>query len=67
MLPGREDHVGGIAKDNRVFVEAVLYRYRAGIPWRDLPERYGRPAGPGVAYGSGCSRRWRRMLTTNTP
>jgi len=23
--------------DNRLFVEAVLYRYRAGIPWRDLP------------------------------
>ena len=23
------------AKDNRLFVEAVLYRYRAGIPWRD--------------------------------
>ena len=23
------------------FVEAVLYRYRAGIPWRDLPERSG--------------------------
>ena len=22
------------AKDNRLFVEAVLYRYRAGIPWR---------------------------------
>jgi transposase len=22
-------------------VEAVLYRYRAGIPWRDLPERFG--------------------------
>jgi transposase len=22
-------------------VEAVLYRYRAGIPWRDLPDRYG--------------------------
>ena len=29
------------AKDNRLFVEAVLYRYRAGIPWRDLPERLG--------------------------
>ena len=25
----------------RLFVEAVLYRYRAGIPWRDLPERFG--------------------------
>jgi len=22
-------------------LEAVLYRYRAGIPWRDLPERFG--------------------------
>ena len=22
-------------------VDAVLYRYRAGIPWRDLPERFG--------------------------
>ena len=31
----------GTAKDNRRFVEAVLYRYRAGIPWRDLPERFG--------------------------
>jgi transposase len=28
-------------RDNRLFVEAVLYRYRAGIPWRDLPERFG--------------------------
>ena len=42
LLPGREGHVGGTAKDNRLFVEAVLYRYRAGIPWRDLPERFGK-------------------------
>jgi transposase len=41
FLPGREGHVGGTASDNRLFVEAVLYRYRAGIPWRDLPERFG--------------------------
>jgi transposase len=41
FLPGREGHVGGTAKDNRLFVEAVVYRYRAGIPWRDLPERFG--------------------------
>ena len=40
-LPGREGHVGVTARDNRLFVEAVLYRYRAGIPWRDLPERFG--------------------------
>lgn len=41
VLPGRLGHVGGTAKDNRLFVEAVLYRYRAGLPWRDLPERFG--------------------------
>jgi transposase len=41
FLPGREGHVGGTASDNRLFVDAVLYRYRAGVPWRDLPERFG--------------------------
>jgi transposase len=41
LLPGREETVGVTAKDNRLFIEAVLYRYRAGIPWRDLPERFG--------------------------
>ena len=41
LLPGRVGHVGATARDNRLFVEAVLYRYRAGIPWRDLPERFG--------------------------
>ena len=41
LLPGREESVGATARDNRLFVEAVLYRYRAGIPWRDLPERFG--------------------------
>ncbi len=40
-LPGSAGHVGVTARDNRLFVEAVLYRYRAGIAWRDLPERFG--------------------------
>ena len=41
ILPGKPGDVGVTAKDNRLFVEAVLYRYRAGIPWRDLPARFG--------------------------
>ena len=41
ILPGRQGHVGGTAADNRLFVEAVLFRYRAGVPWRDLPGRFG--------------------------
>ncbi|MCE3230334.1 MAG: transposase [Alphaproteobacteria bacterium] len=40
-LPGRKGSVGAPAKDNRLFAEAVLYRYRAGIAWRDLPKRFG--------------------------
>lgn len=41
LLPGREGTVDVTAKDNRLFVEAVLYRSRAGTLWRDLPERFG--------------------------
>lgn len=41
LLPGRKETVGVTAKNNRLFVEAVLYRYRAGIAWRDIPERFG--------------------------
>jgi len=27
--------------DNRLFVNAALYVAKCGIPWRDLPERFG--------------------------
>ena len=40
-LPGRTGSVGVTAADNRLFVDAVLHRYRTGIPWRDLPESFG--------------------------
>lgn len=41
LLPGRKETVGVTAKDNRLFVEAIIYRYKTGIPWRDLPKRFG--------------------------
>ena len=41
VLPGREGHVGVTARDNRLFVEAVLWLVRTGVPWRDLPEEFG--------------------------
>lgn len=40
-LPGCEGPFGVTAVDDRLFVDAVLYRYRTGIPWRDLPARFG--------------------------
>src|SRR5215468_7929320 len=41
LLPGLPRQHGGVAEDNRRFVNAVLYVAKTGIPWRDLPERYG--------------------------
>src|SRR5690242_17012121 len=41
LLPGRPGQHGGVAADNRLFVDAVLYVARTGVPWRDLPERFG--------------------------
>jgi transposase len=41
LLPGREGHVGANARNNRLFIDAVLYRLPTGIPWRDLPDTFG--------------------------
>ena len=41
LVSGKDGDRGVAAKNNRLFVEAVIYRYRAGIPWRDLPQRFG--------------------------
>lgn len=29
------------ARDNRLFINAVLYRVQTGVAWRDLPEHFG--------------------------
>lgn len=41
LLPGRQGDPGVTAKDNRLFVNAVLWIAKTGAPWRDLPERFG--------------------------
>ena len=41
MLPGQPGDPGVTAKDNRLFVNAVLWVAKTGAPWRDLPERFG--------------------------
>lgn len=41
LLPGKTSDCGVTAKDNRRFLEGVLWIARTGSPWRDLPSEYG--------------------------
>lgn len=41
LLPPQRPETGRPAKDHRSVVNAILWRLATGVPWRDLPERYG--------------------------
>ncbi len=49
-LPGKAGDPGRTAADNRLFINAVLYVLKTGIPWDDLPPRFGKPIA-GVIVG----------------
>ena len=41
LLPGRPGMRGGVAQDNKRFINAIFWILRTGAPWRDLPPDYG--------------------------
>jgi transposase len=41
LLPSTRPRRGGRWRDHRQVLNGIVFRVRTGIPWRDLPERYG--------------------------
>jgi putative transposase len=41
MVPGKDADPGRSGSNNRLFIDAVLYVLKTGVPWRDLRERFG--------------------------
>ena len=61
-LPGKAGDPGRTAADNRLFVNAVLYVLKTGIPWEDLPPRFGKPNSVWKRYDRWCaSGMWERV------
>ena len=58
LLPGKVTDRGVTARDNRRFVEAVLWIMRTGSPWRDLPEDLGIGTGHSSASRAGARKVW---------
>ena len=73
LIIGRPDQKGSTGRDNRMFVEGVLWIVRTGSPWRDLPEAFGDwnsvfrrfSRGASRAFGGGYSRRCPMIRTSS--
>ncbi len=65
LLPGKQGDPGRTAEDNRLFVDAVLYVLKTGVPWEDLPPRFGKPNTVWKRFDRWCKRGvWGRIFQT---
>ncbi|WP_020476075.1 IS5 family transposase [Zavarzinella formosa] len=63
LLPGRPGSHGRAAKDNRNFLNAVLYLSKTGLAWRDLPDRFGKWDTAYHRFNQWCKKGvWQRLF-----
>src|SRR5262249_55811159 len=63
LLPGQPGQHGGLAEDNRRFIDAVLWIARTGAAWADLPERLGKGNTQWRRFDRWAkARRWDRIV-----
>ena len=63
LLPGRRGGHGRAAADNRTFLNAVWYLSKTGLPWRDLPERFGKWDTAYHRFNQWCKKGvWQRLF-----
>lgn len=62
LLPGRPGQHGGVANDNRLFVNAIRYLAKTGIAWADLPTCYGKSNSAWQRYNRWCQKEvWQKI------
>ncbi len=63
LLSGKKSDCGVTARDNRLFVEAILWIVRTGSPWRDLAREFGPWMQTYVRYNRWAKRDvWKRVF-----
>jgi putative transposase len=63
LVPGKKGDPGRTGCNNRLFINAVLFVLKTGIPWEDLPGRYGKPNSVWKRYDRWCaSGVWERIF-----
>jgi transposase len=63
LLPGQPGQWGGIADDNRQFLNGVFWILRTGAPWRDMPPGYGNWNSVAKRFRRWCINGiWERLL-----
>ena len=64
LIPGKKGDKGRHGADNRLFVDAVLWLVRAGAPWRDLPDEFGKWNSVFIRFRRWAKKGvWKRLFT----